>query len=133
MKNYLARLPFIERRYFLGITGPPGAGKSTVAHNIVDMVGSDLAVTVPMDGFHHSNDRLEALGLLHLKGIPATFDGEGFVALLEHIKQAGPDETIQAPAFDRSLEATVANAIEVRLEHRLIVVEGNYLLYLEPP
>src|SRR6185437_6707995 len=39
------------QRVLLGITGPPGGGKSTLAAEIVDHVGAD-AVGVPMDGFH---------------------------------------------------------------------------------
>ena len=37
-------------RRILGITGAPGAGKSTVAAQLVQALGSETAVLVPMDG-----------------------------------------------------------------------------------
>ncbi|MDX6302096.1 MAG: hypothetical protein QOF53_3310, partial [Nocardioidaceae bacterium] len=42
------------------------------------------------------------------------------------------DHTVYAPEFDRSRELSVAGAIAVRPEHRLVVTEGNYLLYDGP-
>jgi len=36
---------------------------------------------------------------------------------------------VYAPEFDRSREESVAGAIAVRPEHRLVVTEGNYLLH----
>ncbi len=48
-------------RAVLGVTGPPGAGKSTLAAAIVSGVGPAAAL-VPMDGFHLSNQVLMSLG-----------------------------------------------------------------------
>ena len=44
-------------RHLLGITGPPGAGKTTLALAICAALG-DAAAFVPMDGFHRSNEEL---------------------------------------------------------------------------
>ena len=49
-------------RRLLGITGGPGAGKSTLAGQVVDELG-ELAVLVPMDGFHLADAVLDELGL----------------------------------------------------------------------
>ena len=49
-------------RKILGITGAPGAGKSTVAKMIVESLGPKLAALAPMDGFHLSNSTLKAEG-----------------------------------------------------------------------
>ena len=43
------------RARILGITGPPGAGKSTLATALVDALAPGTAVVVGMDGFHLSN------------------------------------------------------------------------------
>jgi hypothetical protein len=64
-------------RRVLGITGAPGAGKSTVAREIVDKLGPDLAVFVPMDGFHLGNTTLIAWGRRSRKGAWDTFDADG--------------------------------------------------------
>ncbi len=114
-------------RTVLGICGSPGAGKSTLAAELAARIG-DSAVVVPMDGFHLHDDELARLGLRERKGAPETFDVEGYVALLSRVRDAG-GATVYAPEFDRSRELSVAGAIAVRREHRLVLTEGNYLLY----
>lgn len=52
-------------RVVVGLTGAPGAGKSTLAARIIDEFNSgttDIAALVPMDGFHLSNAQLTRLG-----------------------------------------------------------------------
>jgi len=83
-----------------------------------------------MDGFHLPNETLDNLGLRSLKGIPDTFDAEGFVRLLERIRQV-PRQALSAPAFDRSIDGSIAEAIKIGTDVRIIVTEGNYLLYDE--
>ena len=65
-----------ERR-ILGITGAPGAGKSTVAEQLVTALGPNTAVLVPMDGFHLANEVLIDLGRRDRKGAHDTFDDGG--------------------------------------------------------
>ena len=114
-------------RALLGIAGAPGAGKSTMAEQLVTRIGPE-AVVVPMDGFHLHDDELARLGLGDRKGAPETFDVEGYVALLARLRTETA-HTVWAPAFDRARELSVAGAIGVRPEHRLVVTEGNYLLF----
>jgi pantothenate kinase len=116
-----------RRRAVLGLCGPPGAGKSTLARRLVEAIGPDEAVVVPLDGFHLQDEELMRLGLLHHKGAPETFDAAGYVALLRRIRQQ-PDHTVYAPAFDRERELSLAGAVPVLPSHRLVVTEGNYLL-----
>jgi pantothenate kinase len=113
-------------RAILGITGPPGAGKSTLARLLVDGLGDD-SVLVPMDGFHLAQVELQRLGRAARKGAPDTFDVGGYVALLARIRD-GWDETIYAPTFRRDLEEPIAGAIPIPPSARLVVTEGNYLL-----
>jgi pantothenate kinase len=119
-----------DRRVILGITGPPGAGKTRLAEQIAStFVG---AVHVPMDGFHLADHELRRLGRMERKGAIDTFDGDGYRALLERIRSA-PPHTVYAPAFDREIEQPVAGSIAVPQDARLVVTEGNYLLDDEPP
>ena len=117
------------RRAILGITGAPAAGKSTYAEQLTaELIGLGHEVAlVPMDGYHLAQAALEELGLAAVKGAPHTFDGYGFVALLERLKRS-PEETIWAPRFDRELEDSIAASIPVVPEVSLVITEGNYLL-----
>lgn len=124
-----------QNRLLLGICGAPGAGKSTISAWIVEswnLRHTGEAVLVPMDGYHFSNETLERKGLLPLKGIPDTFDAPAFIAKLKSIKQS-PAIEHYCPRFDRSIEASIDDDIKVSPSHKLIVVEGNYLLLARPP
>jgi pantothenate kinase len=113
-------------RTMLGITGEPGAGKSTLATALVAAL-QDVAVLVPMDGFHLSNAVLECLGRRSRKGAADTFDAAGYVTLLERLRSRS-DDIVYAPAFDRDLEEAIAGSIPVPRDVPLVITEGNYLL-----
>ncbi|MCC0093941.1 nucleoside/nucleotide kinase family protein [Streptomyces flavotricini] len=115
-------------RRILGITGPPGAGKSTLAARLAQALGPERAVVVPMDGFHLAQAELERLGRADRKGAPDTFDAAGYAALLARLRTPAA-AAVYAPAFDRSLEEPVAGSIPVAPSVRLVITEGNYLLY----
>src|SRR5205823_8260496 len=76
--------------------------------------------------------QLQQMDLLELKGIPATFDGEEFVALLKRLHDV-TDREVYAPLFDRSIESSIPDAIIVKPTHKLCIVEGNYLLLQSEP
>jgi pantothenate kinase len=116
------------RREILGITGPPGAGKSTLAHRLVEALGAERVVLVPMDGFHLANAILVEAGLRQVKGAVETFDDAGFAHLMRRIRCQRSGETLYAPTFDRNLEEPVAGSIAVVADVPLVITEGNYLL-----
>ena len=116
-------------RTLLGITGAPGAGKSTLAAHLAAAAG---AVVVPMDGFHLADVELVRRGLRDRKGAPETFDAWGYAALLARLRAETAHEVL-APAFERGLEQPLAGAITVPASATLVVTEGNYLLLDEPP
>ncbi len=119
-------------RCVLGLVGAPGAGKSTLAQALLEMLG-DLAQVVPMDGFHLANVELARLGRAGRKGAPDTFDADGYVALLRRLREQRADEIVYAPELRREIEEPVAGAIAVLPATRLVITEGNYLLMDEGP
>ena len=121
------RLAVPGRRVLLGITGPPGAGKTTLSRAVVAALGPELACLVPMDGFHLADPTLVAWGRRARKGAPDTFDVGGYVSLLQRLTDQ-QEEHVHAPEFDRALEASLGSALPVRRDVPLVVTEGNYLL-----
>jgi pantothenate kinase len=115
-------------RALLGITGAPGAGKSSLATALAAAVAG--SVVVPMDGFHRATAELAANGWVAERGTPRTFDAEGYVALLRRLREG---VAVSAPAFDRSREEPVPHAIAVPADATLVITEGNYLLLGTPP
>ncbi|MBM7505871.1 nucleoside/nucleotide kinase family protein [Agromyces aurantiacus] len=127
-------------RVLIGITGSPGAGKSTLAQALVAELNradgaaeaGPIAVHLPMDGFHLANATLDRLGLRDRKGAIETFDGWGFAALLDRVV-AETDHAVYAPGFERSVDEPVAAEIAIDPAAAIVVVEGNYLLVDAPP
>ncbi len=124
-----------ERRFILGIAGPPAAGKSTLAEALREALnggsgsgGEDEVATIAgLDGFHFDDAVLHARGHRPRKGAPFTFDAAGYAAMLERLA-APAREAVAIPLFDRDLELSRAAAAIVEPHHRIVITEGNYLL-----
>lgn len=133
--THLARLHRLlagGQRVLLGLVGPPGAGKSTLAEQL-RAAFPEVSQVVPMDGFHLANVELQRLGRADRKGAPYTFDAFGYVALLQRLRRQRADEIVYAPAFRREIEEPVAGAIAVFAQAQLVITEGNYLLLDDGP
>ena len=128
----MAGIRAAERWGLVGLTGPPGSGKSSLAARLAGSLRPSPPV-VAMDGFHLAQAVIEQKGLGDRKGSPETFDSRGFVNLVERLASPADDGVVYAPKFDRSIEEPIAGAIAVRPADGLVIVEGNYLLLDEPP
>jgi len=123
----------VGEQYWVAIVGGPGAGKSTLAEGVQRCTAARgvSSVVIPMDGFHFSRAELkrldppEAATLLPRRGSPPTFDAE---SLVEELKAARADRTRSLPTYSRKLSDPVCGGVELRPEHRIVFVEGNYLL-----
>ncbi|KAM3272165.1 hypothetical protein ACQJBY_042397 [Aegilops geniculata] len=116
--SVLKSIDNLDSKYIVGLAGPPGAGKSTVASEVVRRVNmrwsqkhaedsslnsdEDIATMLPMDGFHLYRSQLDAM--------------EG---------------SVYAPSFDHGVGDPVENDIFVKPQHKIVIVEGNYLLLEE--
>jgi pantothenate kinase len=118
-----------QGRFLTALAGPPGAGKSTLAAELVAALGQG-AKAVPMDGFHYDDAVLIARGARARKGAPDTFDVAGFRHLLTRLRT---EDEVAIPLFDRDLEISRAGADIVGPQDRILIVEGNYLLLNEAP
>jgi pantothenate kinase len=128
--GYLARVRELLKdgqRKLLGLVGPPGAGKSTLALALQHAF-ADISQVVTMDGYHLANVELRRLGRAERKGAPDTFDSAGYAAMLQRLRHQCPDEIVYAPEFRREIEEPIAGAIPVFPQTRLVITEGNYLL-----
>jgi pantothenate kinase len=134
-------------RLLVAIAGAPGSGKSTLAELLRERLNRESvsepgpSVIVPMDGFHLDNAILQALGQMAVKGAPQTFDVEGFHSLLMRLAEPSSHRAGMAaevaplfvPVFDRAADLARNAAQAVESHHRIIIVEGNYLLLSHAP
>ncbi|GAA5171474.1 MULTISPECIES: nucleoside triphosphate hydrolase [Halomonadaceae] len=118
-----------RQRFIVALAGPPAAGKSFLSGWLcreLNVRRPGCAAIVPMDGYHFDNAVLAPQGRLAIKGAPETFDCDGLKHDLERIRRA--DRTVAVPVFDRPLDLARAGGRLILPEHRLVLVEGNYLL-----
>ncbi len=118
-----------QGRFLVALAGPPAAGKSTLAAELVTALGQG-AKAVPMDGFHYDDAVLIARGARARKGAPDTFDVQGFLHLLRRLRH---EDEVAIPLFDRALEISCAGADIIGPADQILVVEGNYLLFDQAP
>ena len=131
------------RQWWVGIGGGPGSGKSTLSAAVVAgvnaAVGKEVAVVLPMDGFHYSRAELRQIAdssggatsfddLLARRGSPWTFDAAKIVRELSAAKAAGH---AVLPTYSRKLSDPVPGGVELTAQHELVLCEGNYLLNFE--
>ncbi len=123
-----------RQRFIVALAGPPGAGKSFLSEWLCRELNErqpGIAAVVPMDGYHLDNAILEPLGQLPIKGAPETFDPDGLKYDLERILRA--DKSVAVPVFDRPLDLARAGGRVITVAHRIVIVEGNYLLLDRDP
>ncbi|NEB77410.1 nucleoside/nucleotide kinase family protein [Streptomyces sp. SID14478] len=122
-------------RALLGIAGEPGSGKSTLADQLLGEIERrcpGMAAAVSMDGFHLAHHVLQARGDTHHKGTIDTFDAHGFLHMLRRTRQER-HHSVWWPEFRRDLEDPLAGATGITPAHRLVLVDGNFLLSTRLP
>jgi pantothenate kinase len=124
-----------RRRIVAGVVGFPASGKTTLAkalaHGINELCNEDIAIHLPMDGFHFSNERLQKEGLESIKGDLSTYDVASYVkTVLSFTRNTG--SSLFAPDYLREKHDVVENAIEVKQGIHILITEGIYVGYSGP-
>lgn len=131
-----------DRRLLIGVAGMPGSGKTTLSQIITTRLNAHAASTspstpppatfVPMDGFHLTRAALSAMpdpAVAHARrGAAFTFDAPKFLALVSALRTAPiPEAPVLAPSFDHAVKDPKDDDIAVLPQHRIVVLEGNYV------
>ncbi|XP_020688137.1 putative uridine kinase C227.14 [Dendrobium catenatum] len=137
-----------NKKYIIGLAGPPGAGKSTLAAEVVQRLNiiscnkdavtdfavrnDSIAAVLPMDGFHLYRSQLDAMEdpeEAHARrGAPWTFNPDLLLKCLYSLRSKG---SVYAPSFDHGVGDPVENDIFIGPLHKIVIVEGNYLFLEE--
>jgi len=124
-----------DRRTYLFLVAPPGAGKSTLAVLLKDRARHLDFDVAGIDGFHHPAAYLQTqyvdrggvrVPMSSIKGAPETFDVAGLARQLE----AACRQPMPWPHYDRVRHDVVPGDRPVTAS--LVLVEGNWLLLDEP-
>ncbi|KAI9145557.1 P-loop containing nucleoside triphosphate hydrolase protein [Paraphysoderma sedebokerense] len=148
----------LNKRILIGLAGPPGSGKSTIAKEVRKRVNdswksngaqeseNEICVVVGMDGWHYYKaelDQMENPQYLHARrGIPATFNLPSFLSFLTHLSSSpcqypttspspsNPPPILYAPSFSHSKGDPIPSGIAMEPRHCIVIVEGNYVLFI---
>ena len=137
----LARAP---KRTLVGIAGPPGSGKTTIATRVLALLNSSAdpkecppAVAIAMDGFHYTRAQLDAFPdpeeAHKRRGAPWTFDVDAVLKLVHQLHEstlvnAQDRIDILAPSFDHAIKDPVLDDICIPATASILILEGTYLL-----
>lgn len=132
-----ARLP---GRLIVGIAGPPGCGKSTIAEQLVRNINATStlkAQAVSLDGFHIRRSVLDTWPNREeayiRRGAPWTFDVDAILKFVTALSQSAalPAERrpqFLAPSFDHALKDPKEADVVISPETSIVILDGNYLL-----
>lgn len=125
-----------NRRILVYLAGPPGAGKSILAHYLSYLSNSTEDVVpitdIGMDGFHRYQDFLVShvinrdgtdIPMVKIKGAPETFDLD---KLIKMVGKIAAGEECTWPSYDRTTHNPKEDAAQVCGD--IVLLEGNYLL-----
>ncbi|OXG46787.1 hypothetical protein J010_05247 [Cryptococcus neoformans] len=137
-----------ENRLLIGVAGPAGCGKSTIAFPLTNRINDILitrsaascekaisAVCVSLDGWHYTRAQLDQMDdpvKAHWwRGAHFTFDQAGYRTFLDLLRiplSSAPSE-IPFPTFDHALKDPTLSPVPITHKDRLILIEGLYTLF----
>lgn len=115
-----------RRVTIIGIAGDSGAGKSTYAQALSDLLGSERVTTISLDDYH-SLDRTER----NLLGVTALnpFKANNLGLLVDHVWALRRGASVMKPVYDHST-GKFGEPVEI-VPRDIVILEGLHTLYLE--
>ncbi len=115
----------MDKGILIGIAGASGSGKTLVAHNINDRLGSEKVVIIQEDSYYHDLSEIpfdERVG----KNFdhPDAFDHD---LLVKHLNELREGKTIAHPVYDYKTHSRRKETREVG-PHSIIILEGILIL-----
>ena len=112
----------------IGIAGGSGSGKTTVAQEILQRVGSDRIAYIQHDSYYK-----DLTGLPPTQRAEVNFDHPNSLEtelLIRHVEKLKAGQPIEVPVYDFSTDSRTGETFMVQ-PHRVIIVEG-ILIFVEP-
>ena len=112
----------------IGICGGSGSGKTTVARNLVEVLGRDRTVLLAQDSYYKDNNILpiEERAKINFDH-PESVD---FDLLVEHLNTLKLNRPIDCPRYD--FNQHLRSATTFRLEPKPVIVLEGILIYYDP-
>src|SRR5436309_15524277 len=110
----------------IGICGGTGSGKTTVAHKIVDSVGSANVVFLQQDAYYRDlgDMPLEVRHLLNFDH-PDALDND---LLINHLRTLKAGESIDQPIYDYATHSRTSQ--KKHIEPRIVIIVEGILVFV---
>ena len=144
----ISRLFHENKTAIIGISGPPGSGKSSISAVLRQMlVNNGIApVILPIDGFHYNYEKLKkmtivvssgtgeaqinSMALYKKKGAKETYDIKYLLSCMKKLKNR---KEFYWPVYSRKIHEPVPEGVFITGRKALYIVEGNYLFLKTHP
>jgi len=112
----------------IGVAGGTGSGKTTIAHHIVDSIGSERVALIQHDSYYKDQSHLlpEERARVNYDH-PDSLDND---LLYRHLQELNAGRAVDTPCYDFKTHSRSSGTVHI-LPYPVIVVEGILVFYDE--